>query len=200
MRSHKVFWVCACLLAFAVVPLAAKDDQGPAWLFVGPRVGVTGVATTWRFDSQMQEIRSRDLEYFPVYSQVGFAVQQRITLDDKGTALVFRELALVGGIDQNLALFSGTLLGGIAIGALELSIGPEVSLDASQADKDNDPETVASLALGVTWVFKAWGRPLPVSVVVVPLWGEWEPRITALVGLDFPIRTWKTEEKLPFNY
>jgi hypothetical protein len=147
----------------------------------------------------MDQVRSRDVEYFPVYSQFGLALSQRIALND-GTAIVFRQLGLMGGVDQNLTLYSGTLLGGVAIGPFEVSVGPEVGLDASQADEENDPETVASLAVAVTWVFRVWDRALPLSVVVVPFWGEWEPRFTALIGLDFPIRFRKQQEELPFNY
>ena len=197
MKAKKALIVTACALALALVQAAAETPEKPAWLSVGPRIGATGVVTTWsRFNAEMQDMRSADRDYFPLYSQIGFNIDQRIRLDG-GVALIFRETLLLGGLDQNIPLPSATLLAGVGLPfGLELLIGPEINPDASDGDADPTP----SLALAAGWVFSAWGRPLPVSVVVVPLSVDWEPRVTALVGIDFPIRFRFEKKKPPFNY
>ena len=197
MKSLKFVLLSGCILGLAAVDLAAQEQEKPAWFFAGPRIGVTGVVTPqWRFDRQIQEIRSRDLMYFPVYSEIGINLDQHMRLGP-GSTLLFRETALIGGLDQNVVLPSLTALVGLGWDfGLEVLVGPDLSRDAS----GGDPEPTLSLAVAVGWVFHAWGRPIPVSVVVVPLSVDWEPRITALAGIDFPIRIRIPEKKQPFNY
>jgi hypothetical protein len=197
MKSKRALFVIVCVLALAAVDLGAQDQESPPWLWVGPRMGVTSVVTSqWRFDRQMQAINSRDVMYYPVYSQVGLNLDQRVQFC-AGSSLLFRETVLLGGLDQNVLLPSFAALAGIGWDfGLEVLIGPEVSRDAS----DGDPEPVWSFAVAVGWVFQVCGRPMPVSLVVVPLSADWEPRITALVGFDFPVRFPIEKKKLPFNY
>jgi hypothetical protein len=190
---------CALLLCSGPGLGAQEQQEKPPWLAIGPRVGVTGVVTPqWRFDRQTQEIRSRDSMYFPVYSEIGFNLDERIRLDASGSALIFRQTVLAGGLDQNVLLPSLAGLVGIGTGfGLEALVGPELSLHASTGD----PRFVASLAVAVGWVFRVWDRPVPLTLVVVPLSVDWEPRITLLAGIDFPVRIRIPEKKKPaFNY
>ncbi len=190
--------LCALLLGLAPGLGAQEQQEKPPWLAIGPRIGVTGVVTPqWRFDRQIQQIRSRDSMYFPVYSEIGLNLDERIRLDASGSALIFRQTVLAGGLDQNVLLPSLAGLVGIGTGfGLEALVGPELSLHASTGD----PRYVASLAVAVGWVFRAWDRPVPLTLVVVPLSVDWEPRITLLAGIDLPIRIRIPREKPAFNY
>ncbi len=209
MKSHNVLALrkavtvlgasLSALLLCAAARLGAQEQERPPWLVIGPRVGVTAVVTPqWRFDRQIQEIFPAGRDYFPVTSEIGVNLDERIRLEPAGSALVFRQTLLVGGLEQNVLLPSLAALVGVSMGfGLEALIGPELSLDASTGDA----EVVPSLAVAVAWVFHVWDRPVPLTLLVVPLSVDWEPRITLLAGIDFPLRNRAPEKKKPaFNY
>jgi hypothetical protein len=94
----------ACLFLFGAVSISilpAEDQAPPPWLWVGPRIGISGeISKPSDFDDRIQEFFPKSRKYFPVYSEIGLAVEQRIRIGDSGYQLFLQQRILVGGLDQ----------------------------------------------------------------------------------------------------
>jgi hypothetical protein len=192
-------------LAVATV-LSAQEKEGARepWFRFGPRIGVTGVVSMWDdFDDNIQQIEPADRDYFPVYSAVGFALEQAIRLSP-GSSFVLRELWLRSGYDQSVVFPSIIVTAGLRIrDRLDVFVGPEWTTDFAGGRTDE----MAYLAVGFGYIFRPWGARMPVTVTAVPLTEDWKPRVTLMMGLDFHLPRfdfglWKAEEEedLPFSY
>ncbi len=192
----------ACLLFLSLIPiliLPAAEEQSPPWLWLGPRIGVTGVISkASEFDDIIQEFFPKSRKYFPLYSEIGVAVEQRIRIGDSGYRLFLQERILVGGLDQTAVLPSLSLLLGFSTPfGLEIGLGPEFSLDSKSDGAVIAPAMVYSLG----WSFRtSGGTRIPVVFSAVPIPPEGKPRLSLLTGLDFGLSFKREKKKTPFNY
>jgi len=194
--SRYLLWI----LVFSLLPAAPLlSEEKAAWLYVGPRVGLTGVLTDREdFDSMIQEIYPNDREYFPLYSRIGLSVEQRILSKQSESYLSIQELFFVGGLDQTFALpFISLLINFHTAFGLELALGPDFSLKKQSGKHVLAP----ALVYAVGWTFAFGKTVLPVTLSSVPISPDGKPTLTLTAGLDFGLKfKEKKKETLPFNY
>jgi hypothetical protein len=177
----------------------AGEDQASPWLWLGPRIGVTGViAKSSEFDDFIEEIFPRSRDYFPVYSEIGLAVEQRIRIEGSGYQWFLQERILVGGLDQTVALPSLSLLVGLSTPfGLEIGLGPDFSLES----KSGGTVLAPAMVYAVAWTFYiSEATKIPVIFSAVPIPPEGKARLSILGGLDFGFRFKREKKKTPFNY
>jgi hypothetical protein len=188
------------LVLFGVVWISALPaEEEPAWLWLGPRIGITGVISkTSEFDENIQEFFPKSRQYFPVYSEIGLAVEQRIRIGESGYQLFLQERVLAGGLDQTVVLPSLSLLLGFSFPfGLEIGVGPDFSLESKSGGAVISPAMVYT----VGWCFFTdEGAKIPVVLSAVPIPPEGKPRISLLTGLDFGLKAKREKKKTPFNY
>jgi hypothetical protein len=187
-------------MAVALLP-AQAGDQKPAWFYAGLRLGLTGaVADPGDFTRNVQSVFPGYRDYFPLYSQVGLALEQRVPLSFARGRLVFQELILVSGLDQNFALpVLGLLMGYRFAFGLDLGIGPELTLGRPEAKIVFLPALIYS----VGWYFNMGNFSIPILLVYGPLPPDRKMRFTLLSGFDFGVRIKlpkREKKKTPFNY
>jgi hypothetical protein len=150
----------------------------------GPRVGVTYiVADPEKFDESVQGVfPDGDREYFPIITQFGLNVEQRIRLGNTQSHFAFQEVLLLGGLDQNIVIPSLSLLIGFRshVG-LEFGLGPNVSMTRSS----DEPGIGLSVVYAAGWTFSFEDVFVPVNIAVVPTPSDKSPRITLLTGFNF---------------
>jgi hypothetical protein len=178
---------------------AEQEKDSPPWLWLGPRIGITGVISkTSEFDENIQEFFPKSRQYFPVYSEIGVAVEQRIRIGESGYQLFMQERVLAGGLDQTVVLPSLSLLLGFSFPfALEIAVGPDFSLESKSGGAVISP----AMAYSVGWCFFTdEGAKIPVVLSAVPIPPEGKPRFSILTGLDFSLKAKREKKKTPFNY
>ncbi|MCK4516130.1 MAG: hypothetical protein KAU31_12785, partial [Spirochaetaceae bacterium] len=107
--------VCLALLFFGSLGLSAQETTTPAAydLIVGPRLGITYVFTSAKeFTEAINERRDEEGNYVPLMSVFGVAAEQRLLLGETTSHFAAQELLLLSGMEQSLALLSGSLLMG----------------------------------------------------------------------------------------
>jgi hypothetical protein len=189
------------IISISVLPAeeVSAEQDAPPWLWLGPRIGVTGVITKPSdFDDYIEEIFPKSRDYFPVYSEIGLAVEQRVRIEGNGYQWFLQERILVGGLDQTVALPSLSLLLGISTPfGLEIGLGPDFSLES----KSGGAVIAPAMVYTVTWVFYiSDGTKIPVTFSAVPIPPEGKARLSVLAGLDFGLRFEREKKKTPFNY
>ena len=197
-----IFQQVVCIVFFAGISISilpAEEQESPPWLWLGPRIGVTGVVSkTSDFDSIIQELFPKSRQYFPLYSEIGLAVEQRIRIGGGGYELFLQERILVGGLDQTVVLPSLSLLLGFSTPfGLEIGLGPDFSLESKSDGAVIAPAMVYTLGWSF---FTAEGVKIPVVFSAVPIPPEGKPRLSLLTGLDFGLRFKREKKKTPFNY
>lgn len=192
----------AGLILFGIISVstlpAEQEKASPPWLWIGPRIGVTGVIEKPSdFDDRIQEFQPKSRDYFPVYSEIGLAIEQSILLDQKEHRLFVQERVLVGGLDQTMVLPSLSLiLGYRAASGLQIGLGPDFSLE----NDDGDGELAAAMVYTLGWTFTLNGKKIPLVLSAVPIPPEGEPRLSILTGLDFGFSFKREKREPPFNY
>jgi hypothetical protein len=191
----------ACLALLSVISttiLPAEEQASPPWLWVGPRIGITGeISKPSDFDDRIQEFLPKSRQYFPLYSEIGAAVEQSILLGQKGHRLFLQERILIGGLDQTMVLPSlSLLLGYRAASGLQIGLGPDFSLESDGGDADLAPAMVYTLG----WSFTLDGKKIPLVLSAVPIPPEGKPRLSVLTGLDFGFSFKREKKTTPFNY
>jgi hypothetical protein len=182
----------------------SASGGGEPWLYFGPRVGLTGaiVSAQEDFDAIIQAIFPRSESYFPLYTQLGLSLQERISLGPSGYRLLVKQWMLVGGLDQNFAYPLGALM--LALGfpfGLEVGLGPALSMQHEAGSL----KVAASLVYTAGWVFSLGKVEIPVLLLADPLPGDRKARLTVISGIDFGFRPKPPEKKEkrkkpPFNY
>ena len=155
----------------------ARQRIGPARLD-GPRVGVTildaGTVEAIN-DTFSEDGDARISTAAPVITQFGWQFETRLFQTESGLTGVTEVVGLVGGLDRNLVLPSGTFLVGLrTTNGMEIGVGP-------------------NLSLGGTGYAVAVGMNTPVGVVNVPLnvaavFGKGGPRVSLLAGFTLSSR------------
>ncbi|UCF97241.1 MAG: hypothetical protein JSV89_19020 [Spirochaetaceae bacterium] len=192
-----VFLLLISIISISTIP--AQEQEPPPWLWLGPRLGITGVISKASdFDDIIEEIFPKSRNYFPLYSEIGLAVEQRIRIEGGGYQWFLQERVLVGGLDQTVALPSLSLLLGISTPfGLEIGLGPDFSLESKSGGAVIAPAMVYALA----WTFFISDEiKIPVILSAVPIPPEGEARLSLLAGLDFGFRFKREKKKTPFNY
>jgi hypothetical protein len=192
----------ACLLFLSLIPISilpAEEQGPPSWLWLGPRIGVTVVISkTSEFDDIIQQFYSKSRQYFPLYSEIGLAVEQRVRIGGSGYQLFLQERILAGGLDQTVVLPSLSLLLGFSTPfGLEIGLGPDFSLESKSSGAVISP----AMAYTLGWSFLiSDGIKIPVVLSAVPIPPEGKPRLSLLTGLDFGLTFKREKKKTPFNY
>ena len=121
----------------------------------GPRFGITFLA-----DSVVKSLEERDIHVSPHVSQFGWQFEKQFYTKDSGVTMVTEWVALLGGLEQGVALPSLSWLVGVRThDGAEFGVGPNIT----------PVGTALVLATGMT--FRSGAFNIPVNVAVVPLEG-----------------------------
>lgn len=189
MKKQTIYLVGIALLLFAVTDLWSLPrgfGEKRATLVIGPRVGATViVARPAEFDNAVQEMYpDSERKYFPVITQFGISLEQRIKLGDTESHFAFQEVITLGGLDQNIVIPSfNFLIGFRSRMGLEIGMGPNISMKKTG---DSIKPTV-SVIYAVGWTFSFKDVYVPVDIAVVPTPSDGCPRISVLTGFNFEI-------------
>jgi len=186
------------LSVISISILQAEEEQSQPWLWVGPRIGITGVVSKPAdFDTNIQQFFPKSRQYFPLFSEIGVAVEQRIQIGDSGYELFLQERILVGGLDQTVVLPSISVLLGFSTSfGLDVGLGPDFSLESKSDGAALAPAMVYILG----WSFTLDGKKIPLLLSSVPIPPEGKARLSLLTGLDFGLSFKREKKKTPFNY
>lgn len=179
-------------------PSAAPAAPRTPWLFLGPRIGISGeISQPSDFNDTIQRFFPTGHSYFPVYSQIGVDLSERISLAQTGYHLFFSQLLTVSGLDQNFALpVFDLLLGAMTPFGLEAALGPQLEL----ANDGSSTYLAPSMVYAVGWRFSISGLSLPVMLFVDPLPPTRRVRLTVLAGVDYGFVPPGPKPPSPFNY
>lgn len=176
----------AILLVFFSFTGSLFAENSTVETYFGPRVGFTYIFTEPDdFNSAMQEIYSDpNREYFPLITQFGINLEQRIRLGQTRSHFALQELILIGGIDQNIPIPSMNFLIGFRSGAgLEIGIGPNLSMI-----NDNGEVGVSlSVIYAIGWTFSFSGVNVPLNVAVMPTPKDGHLRLTLMSGFNWEL-------------
>ena len=179
------FGVLAITLIATGSLAVAEEGEGSRFDFVlGPRVGLTlAVTKPEDFNASVQHVYpDSGRSYFPLITQFGLNLEQRIRLGSTRSHFAFQEVVLVGGIDQNVLMPSlSTLIGFRSHSGLEIGLGPNMSMTV----KDGEPVLSMSVVFAAGWTFSFDGVYVPVNLAVVPTPQDGAPRITFVTGFNF---------------
>ena len=132
----------------------------------GPRFGLTLLA-----DGVVQKLAERDIKVGPHISQFGWQFEKQFYTKDSKVTMVTEWVALVGGLEQSVALPSlSWMVGARTRDGAEFGIGPNVT----------PAGTALVLATGMT--FRAGALNVPVNIAVVP--SKSGTRVTLLSGFS----------------
>jgi hypothetical protein len=169
--SHAAVGVALLTLALAS-PAAAQPatSQLPPYAktanLSGPRFGLTLLA-----DGVVDELERRNIEVGPHISQFGWQFERQFYTQDSGVTMVTEWVALVGGLEQNVALPSLSWLVGVRTrDGAEFGIGPNIT----------PAGTALVFATGFT--FRTGALNIPFNVAVVP--SKSGSRVSLLSGLS----------------
>jgi hypothetical protein len=187
-RITTFFAVAAVLLGGAAAAFAQRSDTGRVNLVFGPRVGAG--ATVMFVDSTTFTETVREMapdprdKYYPVFTQFGVSLEQRIRLGDTESHFAFQEILHVGGLDQGLILPSlNVLIGFRSRLGLELGFGPNITVQYDGVSFDV-PVTVV---YAVGWTFNFSDVYIPVDIAVMPTPRDGHIRLTLMTGFNFDI-------------
>ncbi len=188
------------MVAAALLPAQAEEEK-PPWFFAGFRLGLTGaIADPGDFTRYVQSVFPGYRQYFPLYTQIGLALEQQVPLSFASGQLVVQELVLVSGLDQNFALpLLGLLLGYRFPFGLAVGLGPELTLGR----QDASIVLLPALMYSVGWYFNVGDFSIPILLLYSPLPPDRKMKFTLLSGFDFGVRIRlpkREKEKSPFNY
>ena len=132
----------------------------------GPRFGLTLLA-----DGVVKKLEERDITVGPHISQFGWQFEKQFYTRDSGVTMVTEWVALVGGLEQSVALPSlSWMVGARTRDGAEFGIGPNIT----------PAGTALVLATGMT--FRAGAFNVPVNVAVVP--SKAGSRVSVLSGFS----------------
>lgn len=173
--------VCLALFLVGSLGLCAQETTTPAAydLIVGPRLGITYVFTSAKeFTAAINERRDEEGDYVPLMSVFGVAAEQRLLLGETTSHFAAQELLLLSGMEQALALLSGSLLMGYrdATG-FEAGFGPTMS------------PTGMGVVIAAGWTFTYRGVYIPVDLSFVLPNKQRPANIALTTGFNFVIKS-----------
>ncbi len=132
----------------------------------GPRFGLTLLA-----DGVVEKLGERDIHVGPHISQFGWQFEKQFYTKDSKVTMVTEWVALLGGLEQSVALPSlSWMVGARTRDGAEFGIGPNIT----------PAGTALVLATGMT--FRTGALNIPVNVAVVP--SKAGTRVTLLSGFS----------------
>ena len=168
-RATFVVTFAAALAAATAVPVAAQTLPPYAHSadLSGPRFGLTLLS-----DGIVQKLAERQLPVDrPYVSQFGWQFERQFFTKDSGVTMVTEWVALLGGLEQSIALPSLSWLVGIRTGdGAEFGIGPNIT----------PAGTALVFATGMT--FRTASVNVPVNVAVVP--SKSGTRVSVMTGFS----------------
>ena len=181
--------LCCGLVAFGQSESGSFDsglsETANVELSFGPRAGVSFVVMDSKaFHALISAAWPTENWYFPVFTQIGIATTQLIQLGISDASLAFKEIFLLGGMDQNIALPTASLLMGYqGKTGIGLSFGPFVTL--GYGDNAKEIKLQFSFAYEVGWTINRKGVSIPISIMFVPMPSYSNPMITVSTGFMF---------------
>jgi hypothetical protein len=167
--SHRHAVVAAVLTLGLCAPARSQTTVPPLAKTVslsGPRFGLTLLA-----DGVVEKLKERNIDVGSHISQFGWQFEKQFYTRDSGVTMVTEWVALVGGLEQSVALPSLSWMVGIRTrDGAEFGIGPNITTAG----------TALVLATGMT--FRAGALNIPVNVAVVP--GKPGTRVSVLSGFS----------------
>src|SRR6476660_3276822 len=155
---------CAPALSQTLPPIAKTADLS------GPRFGLTLLS-----DGVVKTLEERDINVGPHISQFGWQFEKQFYTKGSGVTMVTEWVALVGGLDQSVALPSLSWMVGVRTrDGAEFGIGPDIT----------PAGTALVLATGMT--FRAGALNVPVNIAVVP--SKAGTRVSVLTGFSLRSR------------
>jgi len=149
------------LMASAVLGVSAystEEDVLPDFEFIlGPRVGVKYLNMSQEDFSEEVSKLANEGDYYPVVSLFGASLEQRILLGSTRSHFSIQEVALVGGLEQSIAIPSLLLLIGYRAG-VGFEFGAGTLIGPSGAG--------VLLAVGWTFAFSDVFVPVDISVTL----------------------------------
>jgi hypothetical protein len=144
-----------------VMPPVAKTAS-----LSGPRFGFTLLS-----DGIVKKLEERDVHVGPHVSQFGWQFEKQFYTKNSGVTMVTEWVALVGGLEQSVALPSLSWMVGVRTpDGAEFGIGPNIT----------PAGTALVFATGMT--FRTGAMNIPVNVAVVP--SKAGSRVTILSGFS----------------
>jgi hypothetical protein len=182
MLSKKLTVMVAALVLLSVSAFADEPEGPEAFsLIFGPRLGFAGFWPPDGFKSSISSLYSGD--YVPVISLFGITVEQRILLGQTKSHFAFQEVALVGGLEQGIALPEGAFLIGYRdYSGFEIGAGPILHLGG----------VGVVVAIGYTISFKGMFVPVDLSLII-PNTGR-PASIGLTTGFNFQISRRESEQ------
>jgi hypothetical protein len=145
---------------------------------IGPRVGFTyTMVDKDLFTSQLNQVPMFNrASYVPFVSEFGFSLEQRVLLGTTKSHFVFEEIALVGGLDQSLAIPTFSLMLGYRSDfGLELGLGPIWSLSG------------LAVVYSLGWTFEFSDVYVPINIAFIPDFNKGQHTISFFTGFNFNI-------------
>lgn len=156
-----ILGLCTQAQSQTTVPPVAKTVS-----LSGPRFGLTLLA-----DGVVDKLQKRNIDVGPHISQFGWQFEKQFYTKDSGVTMVTEWVALVGGLEQSVALPSLSWMVGVRTrDGAEFGIGPNITAAG----------TALVLATGMT--FRAGAVNVPVNAAVVP--SKSGTRVTVLSGFS----------------
>jgi hypothetical protein len=160
----------AILTLVLCAPAFSQTSQLPPFAktanLSGPRFGLTLLP-----EGVIKTLNDRDIQVGPHISQFGWQLEKQFYTKDSKVTMVTEWVALVGGLEQSVALPSlSWMVGARTRDGAEFGIGPNVT----------PAGTALVLATGMT--FRAGALNVPVNVAVVP--SKSGTRVTLLSGFS----------------
>jgi len=166
MRHHLLsaafltFTVSTTALGQTLPPIAATANLS------GPRFGFTLLS-----EGVVKKLAERQISVGPQISQFGWQVEKQFFARNSGVTMVTEWVALVGGLERNVALPSLSWIVGVRTrDGAEFGIGPNIT----------PAGTALVFATGMT--FRAGAVNVPVNVAVVP--SKSGARVSVLSGFS----------------
>jgi hypothetical protein len=132
----------------------------------GPRFGLTLLS-----EGVVEELARRDIVVRPNITQFGWQLERQFFTRDSGATMVTEWVALLGGLEQNVALPSLSWLVGMRTrDGAEFGIGPNIT----------PAGTAMVFAAGMT--FRTGAANIPVNVAIVP--SRAGTRVTLVTGFS----------------
>lgn len=168
MRHH-VLSAALLLLVLGTVAPALGQTLPPVAATAnlsGPRFGFTLLS-----DGVVEKLKERNIEVGPHVSQFGWQLEKQFFTKSSGVTMVTEWVALVGGLEQSVALPSLSWMVGVRTrDGAEFGIGPNIT----------PAGTALVFATGMT--FRAGAVNVPVNVAVVP--SKAGTRVSVLSGFS----------------
>ena len=153
--AHRTFVMGALVTLVLSTPAWSQTIAPPVaetMSLSGPRFGLTMLA-----DGVVKKLAERSITVGPTISQFGWQFEKQFYTRDSGVTMVTEWVALVGGLEQSVALPSVSWMVGVrTTDGAEFGIGPNIT----------PAGTALVLATGMT--FRAGALNIPLNVAVVP--------------------------------